>query len=164
MEFSMNTKEKSLSEKFGAISVLIGNDGKYIACFDENCKIGTEKGFLQKESSSDFSYKNLRQVALVEGGLISKGYIYLNVGGETPNVVWPNDPNGVLLKGKSNNSLAKEIKSFIEKKMTEQSSGSQNVVVELSGADELKKYAELKEQGIISQEEFDAKKKELLGL
>ena len=33
-----------------------------------------------------------------------------------------------------------------------------------SGADELKKYKELLDNGIITQEEFDAKKKQLLGL
>ncbi len=33
-----------------------------------------------------------------------------------------------------------------------------------SNADELKKYAELKDQGVISEEEFQAKKKQLLGL
>lgn len=32
-----------------------------------------------------------------------------------------------------------------------------------STADELKKFADLKEQGVITNEEFDAKKKELLG-
>ena len=36
--------------------------------------------------------------------------------------------------------------------------------VQQSSADELKKYKELFDQGIISQEEFDAKKKQLLGL
>lgn len=34
----------------------------------------------------------------------------------------------------------------------------------LSGADEIKKYKELLDMGIITQEEFDAKKKQLLGL
>ena len=33
-----------------------------------------------------------------------------------------------------------------------------------SSADELKKYAELKDQGVISEEEFQAKKKQILGL
>ena len=33
-----------------------------------------------------------------------------------------------------------------------------------SNADELKKYKELLDSGIITQEEFDAKKKQLLGL
>ena len=108
MEFSMNTKEKLLCEKLGAISVLIGTGGKYIACFDKNCKIGMEKGLLQRESSSDFSYNNIRQVALVEGGMVMNGYIYLNVGGDTPARVFINNPNAVLI-GKSRNTLANEI-------------------------------------------------------
>ena len=33
-----------------------------------------------------------------------------------------------------------------------------------SNADELKKYKELLDSGVITQEEFDAKKKQLLGL
>ena len=33
-----------------------------------------------------------------------------------------------------------------------------------SVADEIKKFSDLKDQGILTQEEFDAKKKELLGL
>ena len=38
------------------------------------------------------------------------------------------------------------------------------VVASASNADELKKFKELLDLGIISQEEFDAKKKQLLGL
>ena len=163
MNDTMNKKEQALAKKIGAKLVLKGLMNKYIACFDEKCIIGFEKALLQKEISSDFSYKNIRQVTLVPCGL-SSGYIYLNVGGgDTPNIVSNNNPNAVVFRKKGDN-MAKEIKSFLELKMNEQSISSQNVVVELSGADELKKYAELKEQGIISQEEFDAKKKELLGL
>ena len=40
----------------------------------------------------------------------------------------------------------------------------QPVIVPTSNADELKKYKELLDSGIITQEEFDAKKKQLLGL
>ena len=42
--------------------------------------------------------------------------------------------------------------------------GSVTVVNNASNADELKKYKELLDSGIITQEEFDAKKKQLLGL
>ncbi|HAQ1921192.1 TPA: SHOCT domain-containing protein, partial [Enterococcus faecium] len=35
---------------------------------------------------------------------------------------------------------------------------------QISSADEIKKYKELLDEGIINQEEFDFKKKELLGL
>ena len=37
-------------------------------------------------------------------------------------------------------------------------------VVQVSAADEVKKFKELLDLGVISQEEFDAKKKQLLGL
>jgi predicted Zn-dependent peptidase len=36
--------------------------------------------------------------------------------------------------------------------------------IQPSSADELKKYKELLDSGVITQEEFDAKKKQLLGL
>ena len=45
-----------------------------------------------------------------------------------------------------------------------QSKKSSAPVAALSNADELKKYKDLLDSGIISQEEFDAKKKQLLGL
>lgn len=50
--------------------------------------------------------------------------------------------------------VSKEIESPSEK----------TVVQEVSPADELKKFKELLDMGVISQEEFDAKKKQLLGL
>lgn len=56
----------------------------------------------------------------------------------------------------------------ITKEELEQIRKSQNSnaqpVQQLSSADELKKFKELLDQGIITQEEFDAKKKQLLGL
>jgi len=39
-----------------------------------------------------------------------------------------------------------------------------NITQELSNADELKKFKDLLDNGVITQEEFDAKKKQLLGL
>ena len=60
---------------------------------------------------------------------------------------------------------AREIIEFIEAKRTELRAGSQvGVVQQLSAADELKKFKELLDMGIITQDEFDAKKKQLLGL
>ena len=64
---------------------------------------------------------------------------------------------------------ASEIHAIISKLLMERQEKrnnlSSNVInQEISGADELKKYKELLDQGIISKEEFDAKKKQLLGL
>ena len=41
---------------------------------------------------------------------------------------------------------------------------AEQIKPELSNADELKKYADLRDQGIITEEEFQAKKKKLLNL
>ena len=62
-----------------------------------------------------------------------------------------------------------EIHSMLSKLLIErQHKESQNTVVEniisASNADELKKFKELLDSGVITQEEFDAKKKQLLGL
>lgn len=47
---------------------------------------------------------------------------------------------------------------------TEKATKTQGNVAPVSSADELKKFKELLDMGVISQEEFDAKKKQLLGL
>ena len=49
-------------------------------------------------------------------------------------------------------------------KVEAQSQQIVNNIQETSNADELKKFKELLDSGIITQEEFDAKKKQLLGL
>ena len=51
-----------------------------------------------------------------------------------------------------------EIYKRIEEKKNQDNEGS------ISQADELKKFADLKEQGIITEEEFNSKKKQILGL
>ena len=66
----------------------------------------------------------------------------------------------------NNNEIHAEISKLLlerqEKKDT--SAPASPTVVSSSNADELKKYKELLDSGIITQEEFDAKKKQLLGL
>lgn len=62
----------------------------------------------------------------------------------------------------SNLTNAENIKSvIIEKKKSVQSKFEG---LNISNADELKKYKDLLDNGVISQEEFDAKKKQILGL
>ena len=59
-----------------------------------------------------------------------------------------------------------EIHSVLSRLLMDRQQKSQNTVVPntTSSADELKKYKELLDSGVITQEEFDAKKKQLLGL
>ena len=59
-----------------------------------------------------------------------------------------------------------DVIKFIKSKVAEckQLSSANSVTDSESNADELKKYKDLLDQGVITQEEFDAKKKQLLGL
>ncbi|MBR5601424.1 MAG: SHOCT domain-containing protein, partial [Clostridia bacterium] len=59
---------------------------------------------------------------------------------------------------------ADRIKDYVEKANQSRNPAGQIVTQQLSPADELKKFKELLDMGIITQEEFDAKKKQLLGL
>ncbi|MBE6806625.1 MAG: SHOCT domain-containing protein [Ruminococcaceae bacterium] len=67
---------------------------------------------------------------------------------------------------------AEKIYSVINKLLIERQQNKQKEVYvpvtqpssQTSAADELKKYKDLLDAGIITQEEFDAKKKQLLGL
>ena len=66
---------------------------------------------------------------------------------------------------KNNYEIHKAISNLLIQR--QDNAASKNVIIQESNnsnADELKKFKELLDQGIISQEEFDAKKKQLLGL
>lgn len=74
------------------------------------------------------------------------------------------DENSILFNA-TNNNLIQQIIEYVEKRRLEISAPkTQQVVQAASSADELLKFKQLLDQGIITQEEFDAKKKQLLGL
>lgn len=74
-----------------------------------------------------------------------------------------NDENAIPVSPQ-NYAQAREIVDYIEKRRAELRSPQATVIQQSSPADEIKKYKELLDMGIITQEEFDAKKKQLLGL
>ena len=57
-----------------------------------------------------------------------------------------------------------DLKELTEEELKAEQAKTSNSSAAVSAADELKKFKELLDAGIISQEEFDAKKKQLLGL
>ena len=59
---------------------------------------------------------------------------------------------------------SKEIRELLCQLLIDRQGKPQSVIPHKSNADEIKKYKELLDSGIITQEEFDAKKKQLLGL
>lgn len=68
------------------------------------------------------------------------------------------DENSVMFK-KAYNDIAPELKEKIEKLQQQSKNGNK-----LSGADEIRKYKALLDDGIITEEEFNKIKKELLGI
>lgn len=68
--------------------------------------------------------------------------------------------NSVVFR--SHNEEMKEIKEIVEQKIA-QNNESQNVQP-ISEADELAKFKNLLDDGVLTQEEFDAKKKQILGI
>ena len=71
-----------------------------------------------------------------------------------------NDPNTVQISNMEQYEMAIKIRDYVENYQTDNSSVVQNI----SSADEILKYKKLLDDGILTQEEFDAKKKQLLGL
>ena len=60
------------------------------------------------------------------------------------------------------NLISNEIRKIVD--ANQSSNGSGTIINNISSAEELKKFKDLLDAGIITQEEFDAKKKQLLGL
>ncbi|MCH5297029.1 MAG: SHOCT domain-containing protein [Ruminococcus sp.] len=75
------------------------------------------------------------------------------------------DPNTVILRAFNRKvpALSEEIYNFILQKISEVQT---NTVMHtgVSGADEIAKYKALLDQGVITQEEFDNKKRQILNL
>ena len=111
-------------------------------------------------------YSSITSIQFKKGG-IANGYIQFSIKGGNESggglLAAERDENSFVVHRSMNNE-AEQIVEFINKKLSEVNRGGGTVVQALSSADELKKFKDLLDAGIITQEEFDAKKKQLLGL
>ena len=109
---------------------------------------------------------SLTNIQFKPTGRLTNGYIQFSVLGEVGSkggaLVAGSDENTVFFK-KKNAEVAENIRAFLEEKIINKSN-TPTTIQALSPAEELKKFKDLLDQGIITQEEFDAKKKQLLGL
>ncbi|CAK7002269.1 DUF4429 domain-containing protein [Tissierella sp.] len=108
----------------------------------------------------------LRQITGIDfklGGNLVNGYIQFTLpgGNEKSKGAFEatQDENSVMFK-KKDNDIAMQIKSKIEELQQKEINPTSNT----SNAEEIRKYKELFDEGIITEEEFDKKKKELLGI
>lgn len=106
-------------------------------------------------------FKNITNIQLKEAGLTS-GYLQFGMLGslESKGGVMraTSDENTIMFVKKDQDKII-ALKNYIESKMNQEESTNQ-----LSVADEIAKFKKLLDDGILTQEEFDKKKAELLGL
>lgn len=124
---------------------------------------GLHAATLGKET--DVLTSRLQGVSFREAGF-SAGYLRLLFAGDKPDVAGTDmNPHTVMFKKKSNDAM-KAVKDKIYEMINNalKANNTTTIVAATSSADELKKFKELLDSGIISQEEFDEKKKQLLGL
>jgi hypothetical protein len=123
------------------------------------------KGFLMGggmlRGDKTLPYSSIVAVQFKKAGMV-QGYIQFTLmGGSEAKGGWQQalkDENTVSFNAwGDNNKRFAELKTFVEGKM-----GFQHNVAPVSSLDELEKLAALKDKGIITEEEFQKKKKQLL--
>ena len=166
-------EERIKQRNEGVVYCLVNSLGKIMDVYEDKVVMsslatGTSVAFdiLLSTSTSTHGdktiyYRNVLSVQFKPSGAVD-GFIQL----ETANTGSGNyAAENSYQFGKSENDIAKEVADYIQEKVEETNKPAvAQIVQKESSADELIKFKQLLDMGAITQEEFDAKKKELLGL
>lgn len=137
--------------------------------FDDKVQI-TPKGvlgFLNKglKGTKTIPFTSIKALQFKEAGAIISGYIQFTImgGNESRGGVFAasNDENTFMFAQTKNNAQAKEIKNFIEEALAKSHLPQQQATT-LSLSEELQKLATLRDQGILSEQEFITAKQKLM--
>ena len=161
---------KNMSEKYpGSVYRLTGTTSRVIVYED---RVDIERtGFLNKLSygfsgTKSIPMSSITSIQYKAGGSILNGFLQFGVlGGKERNgglTGAQSDENSVIFS-KDKNEKAEKIKAFVEKKIAERSSPAQSAGT-VSTADEILKLKQLLDAGVITVDEFETKKKQLLGV
>jgi hypothetical protein len=152
------------------MQMVIKGDTKTLQVENNLIKIIQRKAFLQPETEKTLPFSKVTSIQIKKPGTLVGGYIQFSIaGGIEINKVFSvtggafeaiQDENAVLFTGANNYETALKIKELIETFSAKQN--NQNNA--LSASDEIRKFKQLLDDGIITDEEFQKKKKELLGL
>lgn len=142
------------------IKILNGTNGK-LALYSDKIII-TRKGLMSTKEKTIY-LSRITGIQLKQPSRWTKGYILFTVPGS---VETRGDPimavldENALMFDSANNDVALEIKNATEKIMSQ----STRTATDLSPADELRKFKQLLDEGVISEADFEQKKKQMLGL
>lgn len=151
--------------------VLEGRQGKSVVVDGCNVKINKKGWLLATQREKVLPIKNITSVEVKKPGPIIAGFIQFSIAGGaardssykvtggTLDAV--QDENSVVFAGNENYEIALNIKKYIENFDQTDNQANQHTS---SAADEIVKFKKLMDDGILTKEEFDAKKKQLLGI
>ncbi|PEP46834.1 MULTISPECIES: DUF4429 domain-containing protein [Bacillus] len=138
---------------------------------DGNKIVIKRKGMLAKmtqglKGDKDIQIKQLSSIQFKPAGTFTNGYIQFTFSGgkEDKGGLFDatKDENTIMFNKKQQPNFIK-VKALIEQKMDEfHSPAPTHAPADV--ADQIKKLADLRDSGILTNEEFDAKKKQLLGI
>lgn len=125
------------------------------------------KGFLlggfALRGDKSIPYSSIVAVQLKRAGLMA-GYIQLTLSGGSEAKAGlfqsTTDENTINFMTSGQNEKFEEAKRLLDERIVQAHSGGS----QKSGADELEKYAGLRDSGVITEEEFQSKKKQILGV
>ncbi|WP_067838316.1 SHOCT domain-containing protein [Amphibacillus sediminis] len=149
---------------------LFKSNAKAIVVIENGIIRITRKGLLSfatqgLKGEKSIPIKNVTAIQLKKPGLTT-GYIQFSQHGmmESKGGVFEatTDENTIIFNSKKDYAQALEIKEYIES--LQQSEPASTAESTTSEADELIKFKELLDAGVITEEEFAAKKKQILGL
>ena len=148
-----------------------GARGRNLKVFDDRCIITTKAtiGALVTGNITD-GEKTIYYVDCIgvqfKKANITLGYLQLETASSLMNNRRCNFFNENSFTFEKYNEIMEEIADYIKGQLQKIKEAKNNpmVVVDKSPAEELKEFKELLDMGIISQEEFDTKKKQILGL
>ena len=168
-----HTEEVNVAVSDGAVYFLQGVRGRKMTVYPDKAVIKTEAtigSFLTgniSDGEKTIYYSDCVGVQFKESG-IQIGYLQLETAANTMNQRannFFNENSFTFDLSTTTNEQMKEVRDYIQGQIRAIKNGNnapQSTTI--SAADELKKYKELLDMGAITQDEFDAKKKQLLGL
>jgi len=118
------------------------------------------------KGNKEIQIKQISSIQLKSAGALTNGYIQFSfIGGqETKGGIFnaTRDENSIMFKSKQEENFI-EIKNMIEEKLDQYNKNTESSNSS-SGLNDLEKLAELRDKGIITEEEFEAKKQEILNI
>lgn len=126
--------------------------------------------FLTHGTAGDktIPYTAIQSVQLKKGSLLVNGYIQFGILGaieRSGGIYNATDDENAVVFSKGSNDDAEKIKIFIEEKIFAlKSTTATTNIIQSTPADEVLKLKQLLDAGILTKEEFELKKKQILGL